>query len=121
MTLSFNQLNTHTNHNFFRVFDGNSTSSPQLSSASNDATPSSVFTSSSNALLIVFSDDIAEKSYQGFQATFTAAQAENFSSDKSIHASNLESNTSSPAPDIKIAPAKTIETATGPSKFNKNL
>ena len=70
VTLSFNTFATEFNFDLVRVFDGNSTKSPRLLSASGNTIPSDV-TSSSNAMLIVFSSDLGSVR-PGFQATFNS-------------------------------------------------
>ena len=71
VSLSFNRFHTE-NSDVVRVFDGNSTNSRQLLSASGDTVPSAVI-SSSNIMLVVFSSDFSSVA-QGFHATFTSSK-----------------------------------------------
>ena len=68
ITLTFKIFFTDYNMDIVRVYDGNSTGTLQLLSASGTTVPSAV-TSSSNEMLIVFTSDI-RSSLPGFQADF---------------------------------------------------
>ena len=74
VTLSFNNINTEEGYDVVRVFDGNSTNSPLLSSASGNVAPSAV-TSSSNSMLVVFSSDGSDV-LPGFEAYFYSVFAD---------------------------------------------
>lgn len=73
VSLKFNDFNTEDNDDVVRVFDGNSTNSALLLSASGSTAPSAV-NSSSNEMLIVFTSDNSNVR-TGFQATFHAVHS----------------------------------------------
>ena len=73
VNLSFNFFDTLLKFDYVQVFDGNSTFSPVLLSASGNTIPDDV-TSSSNIMLIVFSSSAASVR-QGFEAVFYSALA----------------------------------------------
>ena len=70
VTLSFNTFQTESPYDVVRIYDGTSTNSPQLLSASGTTLPSAV-TSSSNQMLIFFTSDSSAVRL-GFQATFNS-------------------------------------------------
>ena len=70
VSLSFNHFDTELKFDYVRVFDGTSTNSPLLLSASGNTIPSDV-TSSANEMLIVFSSDAAI-ARSGFEAVFNS-------------------------------------------------
>ncbi|REJ80905.1 MAG: PKD domain-containing protein [Bacteroidetes bacterium] len=73
ITLSFQQFRTEANFDFFRVYDGTTTTAPQLLNASGGTRPSPV-TATSGAMLIVWTSDISITD-SGFVATWTSVIA----------------------------------------------
>ena len=73
VTFSFNEFSTELDFDLVRLFDGNSTNSPVLLSASGDKLPTGV-TSSSNSMLVVFTSDF-HNVFKGFEAIYITQPA----------------------------------------------
>ena len=115
VSLSFDTFETEYFIDYVSVFDGKSTNSPLLSSASGNATPSAV-NSSSNAMLIVFSSTY-QNPRPGFQATFNTVFAATTTTTTTITTSAVDTSTKTVPMTTTRVPSSAILSATGSMKY----